>query len=232
MHPLTYTLAPILIPQALWVAARAARLPEATGARSGTLGAGPPLRLLILGDSSAAGVGVRQQSDALGGQLSQAMAARFTVSWRVLAKSGGTLRSTQHLLDRHPAEKYDAVLVALGVNDAKNGVSVKNWTQRYQHLRDHLLDERGAQVVCVTGLPPVQDFPVLPAPLNRVLGARFALFDAHLRQIAAERPGTVHLPFEGPLDVSTMAPDGFHPGPAIYREWALRAARQFENAGL
>lgn len=45
------------------------RLPEAAGARVGVSGAGQPLRVLILGDSAAAGVGVSHQDQALLGQI-------------------------------------------------------------------------------------------------------------------------------------------------------------------
>ena len=51
------------------MSARALRLPEAEGPRAGSAGEGPALRLLILGDSSAAGVGTTHQEEALLGQM-------------------------------------------------------------------------------------------------------------------------------------------------------------------
>ena len=62
-------LAPILLWQGHKVRQRTLRLPEASGARAGILGQGLPLRLLLLGDSAAAGVGVSRQEEALAGQL-------------------------------------------------------------------------------------------------------------------------------------------------------------------
>ncbi|NIP82235.1 MAG: SGNH/GDSL hydrolase family protein, partial [Gemmatimonadetes bacterium] len=50
-------LAPILVAQGLFVRWRTTRLPEPPGDREGVTGAGPPLRLLVAGDSAAAGVG-------------------------------------------------------------------------------------------------------------------------------------------------------------------------------
>lgn len=47
-------LAPVLIAQGLQVRRVTPRLPEPPGPRSGTAGGGPPLRLLIAGDSAAA----------------------------------------------------------------------------------------------------------------------------------------------------------------------------------
>ena len=46
-------LSPVLLLQALHVRRHALRLPEADGARTGRVGDGTPLSLLILGDSAA-----------------------------------------------------------------------------------------------------------------------------------------------------------------------------------
>ena len=42
-------------PLRVWTRRRTPKLPEAAGPRSGTSGQGPPLQVLILGDSAAAG---------------------------------------------------------------------------------------------------------------------------------------------------------------------------------
>ena len=66
---ITLSLAPFLILQGRHVRRITPRLPEPDGARAGQAGSGQPLRLLIVGDSAAAGVGVSTQQDALSGQL-------------------------------------------------------------------------------------------------------------------------------------------------------------------
>ena len=57
-----FALAPLLVAQALRTRRVTPRLPEAAGERSGTQGEGPRLRLLVLGDSAAAGVGAQMGS--------------------------------------------------------------------------------------------------------------------------------------------------------------------------
>ena len=71
---LKLALAPLLLAQAVHTRRRLPRLPEAAGAREGVVGRGAELDLLIVGDSSAAGVGVDTQDDALAGCLSRALA--------------------------------------------------------------------------------------------------------------------------------------------------------------
>src|SRR6266516_1669739 len=61
-----FALGPVLLPQSKWLKRNALRLPEAAGPREGKVGVGEPvLRLLVVGDSSAAGVGVADQAQAL-----------------------------------------------------------------------------------------------------------------------------------------------------------------------
>ena len=72
---LKLALAPLLVAQAVATRRRAPVLPEAAGRarRRASATARPALRLLIAGDSSAAGVGVARQEQALVGHLARAL---------------------------------------------------------------------------------------------------------------------------------------------------------------
>lgn len=214
------TLSPILIPQAVWTVIRAARLPEAAGPRNGRSGHGKPLRILITGDSSAAGVGAGTQEDALAGQVAAHLSADFDVSWQVIAKSGDTTASTRVMLRNTPPQPCDIVIVALGVNDTKNGVSAKAWERNYLSVIAALRTNTGARHIYVSGLPPLGEFPLLPAPLRTVLGTRARQFDRILQRLAADQHDVTHIGMDIPLTTNEMASDGFHPGPRVYTEWA------------
>src|SRR3712207_5729388 len=71
-RPTGVLLAPVLLRQGARVRRTTPVLPEAAGDRSGREGATggqAPLRLLVVGESTAAGVGVEHQRDALPRQL-------------------------------------------------------------------------------------------------------------------------------------------------------------------
>ena len=117
---LKLVLSPLLIAQAVGTRKRAPVLPEAQGDREGQLGSGPhPLRLLIAGDSSAAGVGVAYQNEAFAGHFTRELHRRSgrALRWRLHAKSGLTTKQVHELLihDRPPAT--DIAVVLTGVND-------------------------------------------------------------------------------------------------------------------
>jgi len=140
------------------------------------------------------------------------------------------VRSTQRALEDLSDATFDIVLVALGINDAKNGVSLRGWPNCYRQLLNTLCEKFQTKHICVSGLPPVRHFPLLPRPLSQVSGDQAELFDARLRQIPQERSDVVYLPIDFTLDTTKMASDGFHPGPKIYREWAYRTADIFIKA--
>src|SRR5882757_272104 len=100
----TIGLGPVLLAQGRYVRRVTPRLPEPEGLRQGIEGSGPLLRLLILGDSSAAGVGVATQAEALSGRLVAALATTFRVSWKLVATSGLTSAEVLKLLEAEPEQ--------------------------------------------------------------------------------------------------------------------------------
>ncbi|WP_299043052.1 SGNH/GDSL hydrolase family protein [uncultured Tateyamaria sp.] len=221
-------LAPVLLPQAIWVASRAMRLPEAAGPRSGILGPAPGLRVLIVGDSSAAGVGVDHQTDALAGRLVHHLGAGHGLSWSLEAKSGWTSRQACHALEQLAPAAVDLAVIAVGVNDVKNGVHITKWRRNYATILDTLRRRHGATCCVASGVPPLGAFPLLPPPLRGVLGARASRFDAVLANLCRDTPTALQLPFDAPVDTAQMAQDGFHPGAPVYDIWAgkvVEAAR-------
>ena len=215
-------LAPVLIGQALSTKSRAQMLPVPDGRRSGLIGAGPPLRLLIVGDSSAAGVGVTSQSQALLGQVTAGLADDFEVKFDLVAESGARTGDVLGWLPGLPSAGYDVVVTALGVNDVTKGTTLAQFLARQERLIDYALDVFGARLVIVSGLPPVHQFPLLPNPLRWVLGRQARRFDTRLCRMVATKPLARALDLEMDMDVSNMSADGFHPGPVVYARWAQR----------
>lgn len=218
-----FVLAPVLLAQVAWVVGRMQHLPEARGPRHGIVGQGPVLRLLILGDSSGAGVGAETHETALSGRLLARLGAQNTVHWRVLARSGATTAKMLERVAKADLEAADVVVTALGVNDVKNGVGVQSWLDDTAALHAYLIGHLGARQVIMTGLPPMAAFPALPRPLSTVLGRRAARFEcAFLAEQSDAVDAVTYLPINEVLQPGDMARDGFHPGPRAYEKWASK----------
>ncbi|HVK31972.1 MAG TPA: SGNH/GDSL hydrolase family protein [Burkholderiaceae bacterium] len=212
-------LSPVLVAQALATRARLPRLAEAAGDRHGVVGRGAPLRLLMVGDSSAAGVGVASQSSALAGVLPAVLArlGGVRVHWRLLAKSGVTSAQCLAMLEADGPFEADVAVVVLGVNDVVDQVPSQRAVDARAAIANRLRNAHGVAHVVFAPLPPVHRFPALPQPLRWVAGRDARRHDAAVAQWAATRHDVSHVPIELPLNAGVMAPDGFHPGETVYR---------------
>lgn len=224
---LTIALGPILILQGRYVRLRVPRLPEPPGDRHGVTGSGPPLRLLILGDSAAAGVGAPSQAEALSGRLVDGLRQDYHVDWRLEARTGATTRQTISRLrriGRSGQRPFDVLLTSLGVNDLTSNVGESDWLASQRELRELARQNLGVRLLLVTTIPPIGHFPALPHPLRWYLGRRSDRFNRLLQHDLDDDPATSLVDLRFSLDARLMASDGFHPGPEIYAEWARRAA--------
>ena len=220
-------LAPVLLAQGVLTRARLPRLPEAEGPRQGRVGRGRALRLLVAGDSSAAGVGVAHQRDALAAPLAAQLADRLgaAVHWRLLAQTGLDTAQTLALLQAAADLRADVAVVVTGVNDVTGQVPARRALAARQALADWLRGAAGVRHVAFTPLPPVHAFPGLPQPLRWVAGADAHRHNAALRGWTAGRPDVSCVDMTLPLDPSAMAADGFHPGARAYAWCAEAIAR-------
>ena len=229
-------LLPVLLAQGRRVRDNALRLPEAAGARQGVVGEGRvALRVLIVGDSSAAGVGVGTQDEAFAGQLAQSLAARTgaAVGWQLVATSGHTAADASRALAGATLQTADLLVTALGVNDVLDQTKPARFLAALDEI--HALAVTRAQVTHTwhCGLPPLGTFALLPQPLRWVLGRDASHLDVALARHLEGRTTRLHLPLPespnrpGKDDVTAegwMARDGFHPGLLGYRQWGRQVA--------
>lgn len=221
-------LSPLMLAQGLYLRRSVPQLPEPEGKRQGEQGQGSELKLLIVGDSSAAGVGADYQEDALSGRLSAALADSFRVSWLLAAGSGLTTQGVIEHLQVLTPQAWDVAVCALGINDVTSGCRPKAWIARQKRLVDLLRRRFEVKRVVLSGLPPMHRFPSLPQPLRWYLGARARSLDAALEAWAATQPVCDYLPLDFDMEAEDMAADGLHPGPRVYEQWGQAVAEKIK----
>ena len=217
-------LSPLLVAQALHVRRAAQRLPEPPGPRAGVTGNGPVLRLAIIGDSSAAGVGADHQDEAFSGQLVAALAEHFTVDWHLDALTGATTHSTIERLAGATPRPCDVAVVALGMNDVTRLVPARIWVARQEALLQRIATLYGPRRLYLSGMPPVGLVPLLPNPLRWTLGRHATRLETARAKWLSTRADCTDLPFDLAPDPSLMAPDGFHPSASLYAIWGKETA--------
>lgn len=221
-----FALGPLLLWQARRVRRTTPRLPVAAGALAGEVGKGEPLRLLVVGESTAVGVGAAHHGEALAGELAARLAAKLgrRVFWRVLGDNGATARGTLRLLEATHTVAADLAVVVLGVNDVLEQTRAARWQRDIAALVAALHARTGAREVILLEVPPLVHFPALPRPLRDVLGADARRLDAALARVAARldaparRVRHYRFAFDGAREF--FARDGFHPSARGYARWA------------
>lgn len=212
---------PALLGQCVRVVRTMPRLPEAEGLR-GAVGDGEPWRLALVGESTAAGVGVDRNEDGLAGSAAAhlAEATGSGAEWSVVARNGATARAVaEELLPSLPAQ-LDAAIAALGVNDLVRGRSLRAWERDTRALLRGLRERTGSDAaIVVSGLPPFGEFPFLEPPLKAVLAHRARSLNAVLARVAPE-VGAHFVELDTELDEPFFSADGFHPSARGYSIWA------------
>ncbi|NNF39399.1 MAG: SGNH/GDSL hydrolase family protein, partial [Gemmatimonadetes bacterium] len=177
----TVVLGPVLLVQGRRARRRIPRLPEAAGPRRVSVGEGRPIRILVTGDSAAAGVGAPTQDEALAGRIAASLEDDFSVTWHLEAKTGATTAHTLRRLEQLDAEPFDVLVTSLGVNDVTRGLGLARWMEQQRALLTLARERFGVGLAVVAGLPPMGGFPALPQPLRWYLGRRARQFSDALQ---------------------------------------------------
>ena len=205
---------------------RACALPPVTDA---TVWAAPtadrrrrPLRVLLLGDSMAAGYGVPAAEQTFAAQLALLLSAstRRSVAIANLATVGARSRDLRaQLTGLGPARPADLAVVMVGANDITHRTPQPE-AVRHLVLAVHRLQGVGTDVVVAT-CPDIGSIPSLSEPLRSL--ARLRARRLARGQAEAVRRAGAHVVALAELGPSFLrapdmfGPDRFHPSAAGYR---------------
>jgi lysophospholipase L1-like esterase len=217
--------APFLYLQGQYARRKIGRLPDAQGDVAGRFGSDEiAVKLLVIGESTAAGVGARTHEAALAGQFARFLSRKIgkTVNWHVIGKSGITVRETIHeLVPKIPDESFDYILVALCGNEVLKLRSPRNFRRDMLEFLGILREKNPDAVVFITNAPAIRLSPVLPQPIKFILGHLSALHDKNIREFTA--PMAKILYFPQPTEVvEDFFADGIHPSEKGYTLWSER----------
>ena len=216
-------LAPILIVQGRRLRRTIPRLPDAALPWTGEHPGPAPLRLLVLGDSTAAGVGAATQADALPGHLARQFHSRLGrgTTWTALGRNGATARDIiTDYLDDASSVPFDVVFLTIGANDALGLRSRSAFSRDVRLIVDTLRAANADALILVSLMPRFDRFASLRQPVKWNLALHAASLDAGARASVAGLRQVFAIPKPPPYTPTFWASDGFHPGPNGYREWA------------
>jgi lysophospholipase L1-like esterase len=225
----------VVLPQGTRVRRTTPRLPDAARPWEGELAGRDPLRLLVLGDSTAAGVGAPTQHDALPGRLAGALHTRTGrgISWRSVGENGATAQDLRsRFLDEALSAPADLLFLTIGANDALAMRSARAFAADVRHILDAFEARNPDAFVLMSSLPVFGRFGLLPQPLRTALYRHSLALEGAARLIVDARPRAAMSSDPPPYTPEFWASDRFHPSASGYRDWAEWAVDEAWERGL
>ncbi|AOY88369.1 GDSL family lipase [Marinobacter salinus] len=216
----TALLFPVLLYQGKQARRTTPRLPEAGGSPSGQYGEDSPARrILVIGESTAAGVGVETHEQGLASQLARQIYKRTgqTIAWHTFGVNGIRLGALIRELETAELPEADVVLLSMGVNDTTGFTPRYRFRRQLRELRG-LLAPRYPGPILLLSVPPMHLFTALPSPLRYVMGWRARQLDKLYIRLARQYPQDFsYVNYPVVTDPELLASDGYHPGQKGYR---------------
>ena len=237
---ITIPLLPIMYFQGKRIRASVPSLPEAKGTEGKALSSSERnFKLITIGESTIAGVGVSTHEEGFTGTLAQSLAKQLNanVEWKVYAKSGYTAKHvTQKLVPRITETSVDLIVIGLGANDSFTFNSPKKWGKDIDDLIIDLKSKFGETPILFTSMPPIKLFPAFTSLIKFSMGNLVEILGETLEQTIKKHSNVFYdaqkISFENWIDKvdpslnsSDFFSDGVHPSKLTYQVWANETSR-------
>lgn len=211
------------------------KLPEAIGTK-GVSGAENTrsMHMLVIGESTIAGVGVETHAEGFAGTLADALATQWQtkIDWRVYARSGYTAERIRHkILPKIEETATDLIVVGLGGNDAFTLNSPWKWKADVDALIHHLRSSFGDVPILFTNMPPIKEFPAFTPVIKFTIGNLVELLGDSMESLVKNHENVfynaerIHVDewverLQIIAEETTFFSDGVHPSKFTYQVWA------------
>ncbi|MDB4992492.1 MAG: family lipase [Parcubacteria group bacterium] len=190
-----------------------------------TLDSGAGLSMLVIGDSTAVGVGASKPEDSLPGRVSELLHATRVENYAV---SGAMVQDLPPQIAKAKQLSYDFILVQIGANDITHRHSATTAAQKLVTILKTLPSAKQVLVISAGDVGSATIFPPFLAPYFTQLTLQY--HTALERELSAAGITYVNL-YKSPDNYlfstepeTYLAADGFHPSSAGYGLWSKAIA--------
>lgn len=206
-------------------------LPDAGGPTHGTTGEGTDAaRLLVIGESTVAGLGARTHEKALAGQFAKCLAGHIgrAVEWHVVGRNGVTARRViDELMPLVPDIDFDHILIGIGGNDVMRLTSPRVWRRDMTELLGMLRVRCPEAAIFISNCPMIIMSPAIPEPAKSVLWRLSQMHNENIIEFTRPMRRVVYYPQPPDITLEGFFADGIHPSEKGYADWAAAMMRYF-----
>ncbi len=201
----------------LFAAAKLDVVPRPTGTPRAEAAGPLPHKVLLFGSGPAVGWGVSTHELALPGFVAREL-ARTTgrgATVDVYASRSMTVESSIASLPEG-LDRYDAIVITLGINDALSLIRPAKWTQSTRHLIGEIRERTSPSTrIVVAGMQPLRSIPTYDSVFGSVADKHARMLNVITRQMCAALPNVEY----AQLERGEAASDR-HRSPEAFRSWA------------
>ena len=233
---LFFPLLPLMYIHGKRIKASVPKLPEAAG-KSGTSLAkketNKTIKMLAIGESTIAGVGVKSHEEGFTGSLARELSKLFqtNVDWKVYARSGYTAETVRiKIIPKVKEENIHLIVLGLGGNDAFNLRSPNNWRIDIKKLINELRSKYPNSLIVFCSMPPIKGFPAFTPLIKKSIGNLVEILGEELADLVNDYENVYYQNEIITLDgwnkkfglnhtISEYFSDGVHPSKITYQTW-------------
>ena len=217
---------PFLIYQAKKIRKSSPKLPAQSPLL--TLGQGEK-HVVLLGESTVAGVGASSASTTLAGNFSRIFGDSYQIE--TIGKKGLRVKEAFSLYLKHKnseRKKSEGVLLFLGANDGFLLTSPQEFKKELESLIQQIQVATGAEWIYLAAIPPVHLFPAFSEQMRSFLYRQRNYLLLEIEAIAARKPQVIFHQIPMDLQPEFFSADGVHPSDLGYQKIAELAIEKMK----
>jgi len=217
---------PFLIYQAKKIRKSSPKLPAQSPLL--TLGQGEK-HVVLLGESTVAGVGASSASTTLAGNFSRIFGNSYQIE--AIGKKGLRVKEAFSLYLKHKnseRKKSEGVLLFLGANDCFLLTSPQEFKKELESLIQQIQVATGAEWIYLAAIPPVHLFPAFSEQMRSFLYRQRNYLLLEMEAIAARKPQVIFHQIPMDLQPEFFSADGVHPSDLGYQKIAELAIEKMK----
>lgn len=223
-----YPWIPFLVYQAKQIRKSSPNLPSQSSQL--TLGYGKN-HILVLGESTVAGVGASSPAHTLAGNFHRLLGESYQIE--TIGKKGLRVKEALSLFFQHRKEqtrKFKGVILFLGANDCFLLTSPDAFKKEVETLIHQIQLATSSDWIYLAAIPPVHLFPALSKRMQAFLQLQRNYLQAELEKIASTHPKVIYHGIPMDLQPEFFSADRIHPSDLGYQKIAELAVEKLNIA--
>ncbi|GMQ28387.1 SGNH/GDSL hydrolase family protein [Algoriphagus confluentis] len=189
-------------------------------------------RLMVFGESTAAGVGASQVETTLAGHFKKKLGDEFSVY--CLGKNGLRVQEAKDFFHQNfwnPSPTQNGITLFLGANDCFKLTSPKDYHRQLSELIYLFKKKLSPAWIYLADIPPVHLFPAFSSRMQRQLEIQRAYLQKEMKSIAQRDKDIYFEPISLDLSPDFFSQDQIHPSDLGYQKIAEFTIQGLKKSG-